>query len=114
MAPLRVTNSNFIARKNEFLEKCFYIMPENSSAMKKIHKFEEGRLYSTLSNNNWYEPIQREGKHIVFRVRTAGTGNTWNQEADVTYVADAYGAYETVRFADGIVVKANVSTTGGK
>ena len=96
------------------MEKCFYIMTENSSAMKKIHKFEEGRLYSTLSNNNWYEPIQREGKHIVFRVRTAGTGNTWNQEADVTYVADAYGAYETVRFADGIVVKANVSTTGGK
>jgi len=31
---------------------------------------------------------------------------------DRSYVADAYGAYETVHFTDGIVVKANVSTTG--
>ena len=50
--------------------------------MQKIRKFHPGRLYSssTVNNFNWYELTNRDGKHLTFRVRKAGTKDTWTQE----------------------------------
>lgn len=75
--------------------------------MQTIKKFKPERLYSTLSNNNWYELINRDGMHLTFRVRKAGTKDTWTQEADSTFKADGNGAFESVRFTDGTVINAN-------
>lgn len=79
--------------------------------MKKIQKFRPERLYSTVTNNNWYELISRNGSHLTFRVRKAGTSNTWTQEGDSTFKADANGAFETVRFTDGTIINSNHSST---
>lgn len=79
--------------------------------MQTIKKFKPERLYSTLSNNNWYELINRDGKHLTFRVRRAGTKDTWTQGADSTFKADGDGAYESVRFTDGTVVNADHYST---
>ena len=79
--------------------------------MKTILKFRIGLRYSTLSDNNWYEPIQREGKRITFKVRKAGTSDVKHLEAEATYIADEEGAYEKVRFSVGTVVTAKRSST---
>ena len=79
--------------------------------MKTIQKFRIGLRYSTLSDNSWYEPVQREGKRITFKVRKAGTSDTRHLEAEATFAADDDGAYEKVRFSDGTVVTAKTSST---
>lgn len=75
--------------------------------MKKIQKFRPGRYY-TSTNKNWYELIERNDGQLTFRVRKAkARSESWKQAAVATFKADDKGAFETVRFSDGTILRAD-------
>ena len=76
--------------------------------MKKIQKFHPGRFYTSPSDKNWYELVERDANVLTFRVRKAKTRfGTWRQAAPASFKADEKGAFETVRFSDGTVLRAD-------
>ena len=75
--------------------------------MKKIQKFHPGRYY-TSTNKNWFELIDRKDGQLTFRVRKAkARSESWKQVATSTFKADDKGAFETVRFNDGTILRAD-------
>jgi len=77
--------------------------------MNRIQKFHFGRFYtSTTSDKNWYELIGRDGHTLTFRVRKAhARSETWKQVVTSNYRADEKGAFETVRFSDDTILRAD-------
>lgn len=76
--------------------------------MEKIRKFHTGRFYTSPSNKNWYELVGRDGGALTFRVRKAKARcGSWKQAAPATFGADGNGAFETVRFSDGTILRAD-------
>jgi len=76
--------------------------------MKKIQKFHPGRFYTSPSDKNWYELVERNASTLTFRVRKAKTRcGAWRQAASASFKADEKGAFETVRFSDGTILRAD-------
>ena len=79
--------------------------------MDKIQKFHPGRFYTSPSDKNWYELVERGAGTLTFRVRKAKARcGTWRQTAPTSFKADGKGAFETVRFSDGTVLRADSRT----
>ena len=76
--------------------------------MKKIQKFHSGRFYTCPTDKNWYELVERNANTLTFRVRKAKARfGTWTQAASASFKADENGAFETVRFGDGTILRAD-------
>ena len=69
--------------------------------MRKIQKFQFGRLYAAPKSTKTYELINRDGHALTFRVRNPKTRDSWKMRATSTYKADENGAFEEVLFSDG-------------
>ena len=69
--------------------------------MQKIQKFQFNRIYAAPKSTKTYELINRDGHHLVFRVRNPKTRDSWKQMATSTYMANEIGAFEEVLFSDG-------------
>ena len=79
--------------------------------MEKIQKFHPGRFYTSPSDKNWYELVERGALTLTFRVRKAKARcGSWRQTAPASFKADGKGAFETVRFSDGTVLRADSRT----
>ena len=76
--------------------------------MKKIQKFHPGRFYTCPTDKNWYELVGRDTRSLTFRVRKAKARcGTWTQAAPASFKADEKGAFETVHFSDGTILRAD-------
>ena len=76
--------------------------------MRKIQKFQFGRLYAAPRSIKTYELIDRYDHLLVFRVRNPKTRDSWKLQATSTYNADASGAFEEVLFSDGVRLRSDV------
>ena len=75
--------------------------------MQKIQKFQLNRIYATPKSTKTYEPIDRNGHLLTFRVRNPQNRDSWKQLSTSTYKADQTGAFEEVLFSDGICLRAD-------
>ena len=75
--------------------------------MQKIQKFQFNRIYAAPKSTKTYELINRDGHHLIFRVRNLKTNDSWKQLSTSTFKADQNGAFEDVLFKDGIRLRPN-------
>ena len=75
--------------------------------MQKILKFQFNRIYTAPKSNKTYELINRDGHHLIFRVRNPKTNDSWKQLGTSTFKADQNGAFEEVLFSDGVRLRAD-------
>ena len=75
--------------------------------MQKIQKFQFNRIYAAPRSTKIYELINRDGHHLIFRVRNPKTNDSWKQLATSTFKADQNGAFEEVLFKDGVRLRAD-------
>ena len=78
--------------------------------MQKIQKFQFNRIYAAPKSTKTYELINRDGHHLIFRVRNPKTRDSWKQLATSTFKANEIGAFEEVLFSDGVRLRSNVSS----
>ena len=78
--------------------------------MQKIQKFQFNRIYTAPKTTKTYELINRDGHHLIFRVRNPKTRDSWKQMATSTFKANEIGAFEEVLFSDGVRLRSNVSS----
>ena len=75
--------------------------------MQKIQKFQFNRIYTAPKSTKIYELINRDGHHLIFRVRNPKTNDSWKQLSTSTFKADQNGAFEEVLFKDGVRLRAD-------
>jgi hypothetical protein len=76
--------------------------------MQKIQKFQFNRIYAVPKSTKTYELINRDGHHLIFRVRNPKTNDSWKQLGTSTFKADQTGAFEEILFKDGVRLRADV------
>ena len=69
--------------------------------MQKIQKFQLSQIYSALNSKKTFELIERNGRHLTFRVRKPKERTTSKTTAISFYRADQTGAFEEVLLLDG-------------
>ena len=79
-----------------------------------ILKFQFNRIYAAPKSTKTYELINRDGHHLIFRVRNPKTRDSWKQTATSTYKADASGAFEEVLLSDGTRLRGDMPCPGPK
>lgn len=77
--------------------------------MKKIQKFQFGRIYSAPKSTRTYELIDRNNHFLTFKARNPKTKDSWKLQSTSTYKADETGAFEEVLFMDGIRLRSDSS-----
>jgi len=82
--------------------------------MQKIQKFQFNRIYTAPKSNKTYELINRDGHHLIFRVRNPKTRDSWKQLATSTFKANEIGAFEEVLFSDGVRLRGDMPCPGPK
>lgn len=75
--------------------------------MQKIQKFQFNRIYTAPKSTKTYELINRDGHHLIFRVRNPKTNDSWKQLSTSTFKADQNGAFEEVLFSDGVRLRSD-------
>ena len=78
--------------------------------MQKIQKFQFNRIYAAPKSTKTYELINRDGHHLIFRVRNPKTRDSWKQMATSSFKANEIGAFEEVLFSDGVRLRSNASS----
>ena len=69
--------------------------------MQKIQKFQLSHIYFALNSKKSFELIERNGRHLTFRVRKPKDRTTYKTTAVSSYKADETGAFEEVILMDG-------------
>lgn len=82
--------------------------------MKKIQKFQFGRLYAASNSKKSFELIERNGHHLTFRVRNPKKRTSYKTTATSTFKADETGAFEEVLFLDGLRLRSDSWCTDPK
>ena len=82
--------------------------------MQKIQKFQLNRIYAAPKSTKTYEPIDRNGHLLTFRVRNPKTRDSWKQMVSSTFKANEIGAFEEVLFSDGTRLRSDASCRSGK
>ncbi len=77
--------------------------------MKKIQKFQFGRIYAAPKSTRTYELIDRNGHFLTFKARNPKTKDSWKLQSTSSYKADETGAFEEVLFMDGIRLRSDSS-----
>ena len=77
--------------------------------MKKIQKFQFGRIYAAPKSTRTYELIDRNGHFLTFKARNPKTKDSWKLQSTSSYKADETGAFEEVLFTDGIRLRSDSS-----
>ena len=75
--------------------------------MKKIQKFQFGRIYAAPKSTRTYELIDRNGHFLTFKARNPKTKDSWKLQSTSSYKADETGAFEEVLFTDGIRLRSD-------
>lgn len=79
--------------------------------MKKIQKFQFGRLYCAANSKKTFELIDRDGHRLMFRVRCPKDQMTYKVLATSAYKADETGAFEEILLQDGTRVRSDAWLT---